>query len=328
MLVAGIGSLQIVLERGERADWFAATYIVALTIVSAGALLGFIFWELAHEHPIVDLRVLKRRSLALGTVFTFILGFGLYSSVFMFPVFAQNLLGFSAVQTGLLLMPGGLATALMMPIMGKLLQYRVPPQLLNAAGFFLFFIFTLQLSHSNLSSGESNFFWPLILRGIALSFLFVPLTTVALSQLKGKDIAQGTGLTNMMRQLGGSFGVALAATFVQHRSWQHRHALAAHVSLYDPSVRQTLDAIKQTLLNHGSAAYTAQQQAYGVLDNIILHQTTLLTYLNTFRLVGYFFLACIPLLLLFGKPPNSSPTRRSPSPLNGDRAGVRGENGD
>ena len=156
----------------------------------------------------------------MGTIFTFILGFGLYASVFIFPVFAQNLLGFTAMQTGLILLPGSLATAVMMPIVGKLLQNGVPPQLLNALG--------LRLASSSSPScsrtrpwppDRTDFFWPLILRGVGLGLLFVPLTTMALSGLRGKDIAQGAGLTNMMRQLGGSFGIALVATYVQHRSW-------------------------------------------------------------------------------------------------------------
>src|SRR5436309_2515282 len=168
--------------------------------------------ELTTEHPIVDLRVLKDRSLAVGTFFTFIMGFGLYASVFIFPVFAQNLLGFTAMQTGLILLPGSLATAVMMPVVGRLLQKGVPPQLMNALGFISFFFFTWMLSHSTLASDRQDFFWPLILRGVGLGFLFVPLTTMALSGLRGKDIPQGAGLTNMMRQLGGSFGVALVAT--------------------------------------------------------------------------------------------------------------------
>src|SRR5262249_14551917 len=185
-----------------------------LTVVAVTGIIGFIVRELTAEHPVVDLHVLKDRSLAVGTLFTFILGFGLYSSVFVFPVFAQNLLGFSAMQTGLILLPGSLATAVMMPTVGKLLQKGVRPQIMNAVGFLSFFFFTWMLSHSTLESGRSDFFWPLVLRGLGLGLLFVPLTTLALSGLRGPAIAQGSGLTNMMRQLGGSFGVALITTYI------------------------------------------------------------------------------------------------------------------
>ena len=298
-LVLGIGSLQIVLERGERDDWFSATYIVVLSFLAAAGIIAFIVRELTAEHPIVDLRVLKDRSLAVGTLFTFILGFGLYSSVFIFPVFAQNLLGFTAMQTGLILLPGSLATAVMMPTVGKLLQKKVPAQLMNALGFLSFFLFTTMLSRSTLDSGRSDFFWPLIFRGVGLGLLFVPLTTLALSGLRGPAIAQGSGLTNMARQLGGSFGVALITTFITKRSWIHRNHLLSYVSEYDPSLRERLAAITHGLMAKGSTLAQARQQAVGAIEGTVVRQTFLLTYMDAFRIVGIFFLACIPLLLLF-----------------------------
>jgi len=312
LLILGIGSLQIVLERGESEDWFSSRYIMILTGVAALALLSFIWRELTAAHPVVDLHVLRDRSLALGTVFTFILGFGLYASVFIFPVFAQNLLGFTAMQTGLILLPGSLATAVTMPLVGRLLQKGAPPQILNALGFLCFFGFTYVLSHSTLASSRQDFFWPLILRGVGLGLLFVPLTTVALSGLRGKDIAQGAGLTNMMRQLGGSFGVALVATYVQHRSWTHRVDLLSHVSIYDPAVRERLSAITGGLMSRGSDFYQAQQQAYGALEGLVVRQTFLLTYMDAFRVVGVFFLCCIPLLLLFKRRRGAGP---APAPM-------------
>jgi DHA2 family multidrug resistance protein len=299
LLILGIGSLQIVLERGESEDWFSARYIMILAFVAVLALAGFIWRELTAANPVVDLRVFRDRSLAVGTIFTFILGFGLYSSVFIFPVFAQTLLGFTAMQTGLILLPGSLATAVMMPVVGKLLQKGVRPQILNALGFICFFLFTFLLSHSTLASDRQDFFWPLILRGIGLALLFVPLTTVALSGLRGKDIAQGAGLTNMMRQLGGSFGVALVATYIQRRSWTHRVNLLSHVSVYDTAVRERLAAMTQGLVAKGSDLFGAQRQAYAALEGAVLKQTLLLSYMDAFRIVGIFFLCCIPLLLVF-----------------------------
>jgi len=299
LLVTGIGALQIVLERGEAEDWFAAQYIMVLSVVAVVALAAFIFWELRVEHPVVDLRVLKDRSLAVGTLFTFIMGFGLYASVFIFPVFAQNLLGFDAMQTGLILLPGSLATAVMMPIVGRLLQKGAPPQLLNALGFLSFFAFTWMLSHSTLDSSRHDFFWPLILRGVGLGLLFVPLTTMALSNLKGKDVASGAGLTNMMRQLGGSFGIALVTTYIQVRSWSHRSTLLSHVSIYDVPVRERIAAMTQGFVAKGASFFEAQRQAYAALEGGVVQQSMLLTYMDAFRMVGIFFLCCIPLLLLF-----------------------------
>jgi MFS transporter, DHA2 family, multidrug resistance protein len=309
LLALGIGSLQVVLERGEREDWFAATYITVLAIVAGICIVGFIWREMTARHPVVDLRVLRDRSLAVGTLFTFILGFGLYSSVFIFPVFVQNLLGFTAMQTGLILLPGALATAVMMPVVGKLLQKGFPAQLMNAMGFISFFLFTWMLSKSTLESGQADFFWPLVFRGVGLGLLFVPLTTIALSNLRGKDIPQGAGLTNMMRQLGGSFGVALIATYIEHRSWTHRANLLRYVTPYDFSLQQRLTAIIHGLMARGSTFFEAQRQAYAAIEGAVIKQTFLLTYMDAFRLVGVFFVFCIPLLLLFKK------GRRSAAPV-------------
>jgi DHA2 family multidrug resistance protein len=307
LLAAGISSLQVVLERGERLDWFSSRTIIVLSIVSMVSLVSFVFWELSRDHPVVDLRVFKHRSLAFGTVFTFILGFALYSSLFIFPVYAQELLGFSATQTGLLLMPGGLATAMMMPVIAKLLHIRTPPQLLNATGFFLFFVFSETLGRTSLATGQHQLFWPMILRGLALACLFVPLTTLALSDLQGAEMAQGTGLTNMMRQLGGSFGVALVATYIQQRSWTNRSVLVSHVSMYEPMVRERLNAISGALVQSGSSTVQAQDQALRALDGIVTQQTMLLTYLDAFRLVGWFSLLCIPLLVFLRRKSKGAP---------------------
>src|SRR5262249_30234186 len=159
---------------------------------------------------------------------------------------------------------------------------RVSPQLMNALGFISFFFFTHLLSLSTLASGRVNFFWPLIFRGVGLGLLFVPLTTMALSNLKGKDISQGTGLTNMMRQLGGSFGVALIATYIQKRSWVHRQTLLEHVSIYDPALRERWNAIVQGLMAKGSTLLEAQRQAAGAIEGMVTRQTFLLTYMDAF----------------------------------------------
>ncbi len=299
LLAVGVGSLQIVLERGDREDWFHTTYIVVLAAVAAVALPLFVWHELHAEHPVVDLRVLKDRSLALGTVFTFILGFGLYSSVFIFPVFAQNILGFTATQTGLILLPGGLATAFMMPVVGKLLQKGFPPQVLNAVGFVLFFWFCHLLSSSNLASGRGDFFWPLIFRGVGLACLFVPLTTLALSGLKGADIAQGTGLTNMMRQLGGSFGIAIVATYLDRHAWTNRTALLTTLTPYDTAARSWLAQVTGGFVSRGVPPAAAHEKALAALSGTLTRQTFLLTYMDAFRLVGLFFIVCIPLLVFF-----------------------------
>ncbi len=298
LLTLGIGSLQVVLERGESEDWFNTPYITVLTIMSVIALAIFVFQELRVAHPIVNLRVMKNRSLAIGMFTTFILGFGLFASIFIFPIFCQNILGFTAQQTGELLIPGGLTTIFCMPFVGRLLQKKFPPQVMATAGFILFFLFTWTLSKSNLLSGESNFYLPLILRGVGLSFLFVPLTALALGSLEPKDMPQGTGLNNMMRQLGGSFGVALMTTMVHLRVGYHRNMLVSNISQYDPDFQSRFNSIYNTFVAKGYAAADATAMTYKAIEGAVVKQTYLLSYMDGFYLTGLFFVICIPLLYL------------------------------
>ncbi|MFM2206511.1 MAG: hypothetical protein RL213_486 [Bacteroidota bacterium] len=297
-LTVGVGSLQFVLERGETEDWFETDYIIWLSVLAVLGMIAFVVRELLTDHPVVNLRILKSRSLAIGMVTTFILGFGLFGSVFIFPVFCQNLLGFSAQQTGMLLIPGGLCTIFMMPMIGKMLQKGVPPQILSTFGFFFFFLFTFLMSKSNLSSGESDFYLPLIFRGIGLSLLFVPLTTLALSGLEPKDIGQGTGLNNMMRQLGGSFGVAIITTVLHLRQGLHRTRLLENISIYDPETGRRISGVKEALLSKGMSAVDAQQAAVKAVEGAVMRQSFLLSYMDAFWVTGVFFLFCIPLLYL------------------------------
>jgi DHA2 family multidrug resistance protein len=298
LLTVGIGSLQVILERGESEDWFQTTYITWLTILSVLGILFFIWRELTTEHPVVDLRILKNRELSIGMFTTFILGFGLFASVFVFPIFCQNLLGFTAEQTGELMIPGGLSTILMMPFVGKLLQKKFPPQLMASLGFLLFFVFTWMLSKSNLQSGQSDFLIPLIFRGVGLALLFVPLTTLALGSLEPKDIPQGTGLNNMMRQLGGSFGIAIITTMIHLRQGGHRVHLLSHTNLYDPAFTERFQALQSGFVSRGFPAETAQAMAAKAIEGAVIKQTFLLTYMDAFWFVGIFFIFCIPLLYL------------------------------
>jgi DHA2 family multidrug resistance protein len=301
LLAVGIGSLQILLERGEAEDWFETPYVVALAAMAVLGIVAFVVRELTTEHPIVDLRVLRDRSLALGSLFSFVLGFGIYASVFLFPVFAQGLLGFSAMQTGLILLPGALATAFMMPIVGKLLQRGASARMFTALGFASLAVFTWLVSRSTLESGRPDFFWPLIFRGVGVGLVFVPLTTLALANLKGAQVAQGSGLTNMMRQLGGSFGVALISTYISRVQWEHRANLVSHVTRFDAAAVDRMRGWTAALVARGVSEIDAQRGAYGLMGRAILRQTYLLSYMDAFRIMAVFFLACIPLLILFKK---------------------------
>src|SRR5476651_2523527 len=241
LLAIAVGSLQTILEKGESEDWFSKTYILILTIAAVLGLFFFIWREMAFDHPIVNFSILRHRSFAVGMFTSFILGFGLYGSVFVFPVFCQNLLGFSAQQTGELLFPGGLCTIVMMPFIGKMLNKGIPAQFMATAGMFLFFVFTFMLSKSTLGTGEKDVLIPLLIRGVGMALLFVPLTTLAIADLKGAELGQGTGLNNMMRQLGGSFGIAVLTTLIHIRSATHRNNLLVNINPYNNAFVQRLN---------------------------------------------------------------------------------------
>lgn len=299
LLIVGIGTLQILLERGESDGWFESKFITTLAFASAISLSTFIWWEMKTDHPVVNLRVVTgSRQLAFGMVFTFILGFGLYASLFIFPIFVQGLLGWTAEQTGLLLMPSGLISLFVMPTVGALLKKGIPPQYLATIGFILFFTFTHILAGSNLNSGWSDFMWPQLLRGIGMGFMFVPITNFALGGLAPKDIHQGTGLNNMMRQLGGSFGIAAVATFIHSRTAFHRSVLLENVNIYDTETQSRLTAFTGAFVQKGYDLGTAQLMATKAMDGAVTRQSMLLSYMDNFWIVGAFFICCIPLLLM------------------------------
>jgi DHA2 family multidrug resistance protein len=289
-----------VLERGEAKDWFATPYITVLAIVAGASIIAFIWRQLTYAHPIVDLSVLTRSStLSIAGILTFVLGFGLFSSVFIVPVFAQRLLGYNAMQTGLLMLPGALTSAICLPLVGRLMQkVNMAPQPMVIFGFILTALYSFLLADSTLDTSSSDFLWPLILRGVGLAFISVPLTNLALYGLRGRDLAQAAALNNMMRQFGGSFGIAFVNTFLAHRLASNRAGLLTHVSIYDPATRERLSGTVAALVAKGAPAATAQQQALAMIDGTVTRQAMLLSYTDAFILVAIFFVACVPLIMI------------------------------
>ena len=300
LLILGVGSLQYVLEQGESKDWFEDNIIILFTVFSVTGIVGFIWRELTAEKPIVDLKVLgKSRNLAVGAFLSFVLGFGLFASVFVFPIFTQRILGFSAAQTGFLLLPGALASGFMMPVIGKALQAGVSQKYMIPVGFIIFFAFTFWMSGKiSPTAGESDFFWPLMVRGVGLGLIFLPITTMSLAGLQGKEAGQAAGITGMIRQLGGSFGVAIVGTYLERNLAYNRVALLPNISLYNPETTQRIQAFTQNFMAKGFPFEQAQRQAYAALEGILMKQTSLITYSQIFTALGVFFLACLPLILL------------------------------
>jgi len=298
LLALAVGSLQTVLEKGESEDWFATPYITVLSVVSVFGILLFIWRELATDHPIVNFKIMRHRSFSVGMFTSFVLGFGLYGSVFIFPIFCQNLLGFTPLQTGELLFPGGLCTIIMMPFIGIMLKKGVPAQFMATAGMLLFFVFCWMLSNSTLSSGTGDFFWPLVIRGFGMSLLFVPLTTLAIQDLKGPEIGQGSGLNNMMRQLGGSFGIAALTTLIHVRQGFHRNNLLSHINNYNTAFVERFNVLIKNFMGKGFSSLDAEHMAAKAIEGTVVKQTLLLTYDDAYWIAGLIMLFSIPLLYL------------------------------
>jgi len=307
MLAVGVGSLQTVLERGQTDDWFAAGYIVALTALAAFCLSGFVWWELKAGHPVVNLRVLRSRNLSVAALLTFISGIGLYSSVYLTPVFAQRLLNFTPTATGLLLLPGAILAIGGLIISARVLQRGVPPVVMISTGMCLFMVFAWQMSRLDLDATAANMYIPLIYRAIGLAIVTVPLSTLAVSSLEPKDIPQGTALNNMMRQLGGSFGVASVNTYLAHRNATHRTDLVSHLPAGDPQVAEQLARYAGYFMAKGSGWTDARQRALGLLEAGIVRQSNVLSFGDAYLLLGLVFLIGIPFLLLTSRRKGKKP---------------------
>jgi DHA2 family multidrug resistance protein len=298
LLILGIGALQILLERGESKDWFQSREILLETIAAATGLILFVWHELTTPHPVVDLRILKDRQLAAGVIFGMVLGFALYSSVFALPVFLQSLLGFGAWDTGKVILPGALASAVTMALAGKF-NTKIDARLSITTGILLFGVSMWQHYHFTMELGMGNLLLPMILRGVAMGLIFVPLVGATVADLPSKHMAQGTGLFNLSRQIGGSFGIAITATLLTHYTEHARDALRPHLGITDGLPRQWMAGMEQVFLRQGGTPAEAMLKAEAVLDLLVRQQASVIAFEKVFLTMGLTFLLALPLLLLF-----------------------------
>jgi MFS transporter, DHA2 family, multidrug resistance protein len=299
LLATFVGSLQYVLEKGQDDDWFSSKTILILAVVAFFGFFFFIWRELTFKNPIVELRVLKNTNLRVGTMLSFLMGFGLYGSTFIIPLYTQSTLGWTAEQAGMLMIPSAITTAFMMPIIGNILQKGAKQQYLVALGLLLFSVFTIWgycILTPDTPSGA--FFWMLIVRGMGMGMLFIPVTSLSLSTLKGKEIGQGAAFTGMMRQLGGSFGIALITTFMSSQNQVHYSDLDAHLDRNSPRVQQFVTNMQQSFISKGKAPNEALSSAYTSLSHMISKQASVLSYMDVFLYLGVLFLIFIPFVLI------------------------------
>lgn len=298
LLIAGVGGMQLFLEQGENEDWFDSKYILTVFILSVCSLIGLVYRELRVKNPIVDFRVLRKGNVSVGVTMSFILGFVLFGTVFIIPIYMQRFLGFTAQQTGGLFTPGALLTGLCMPIVGMSLQKGAPPKTLITAGFIITAIFVFWCSRIiTPATAAEAFFWPLILRGLGMGLLFVPLTNLLLGGLQGRDIASASGLSSMIRQIGGSISVALIGVVSDRLSAQHKADLLTQVSSYNPNATERINSLTGAFQRGSSDIATAGKQAYTVIDGMMFKQAYILTYINIFQYMALFVLCIVPLII-------------------------------
>ncbi len=301
MLALGIAALQIVLDKGQEEDWFASHWIATLAVISATALSIFILYEMRTPHPVVHLSVLRIRTFGAGVFLMTVVGFVLYGSMVLLPIFLQTLLGYPAIDAGIAMAPRGVGSFIAMPIVGAIIG-RFDPRKLLTVGLIGAALTLFQLSWLNLDAGYWDIFWPQLFQGMALALLFVPLTTATMDPIPKEEMGNATSIFNLMRNIGGSMGIAASTTYLERRSQLHINQLGEHVNMYSPQARQMFESTRNALMAHGSDAATATKQAYGALFGMVQQHAAMLSFIDTFRVLGFIFLAVIPLLLLMKRP--------------------------
>jgi MFS transporter, DHA2 family, multidrug resistance protein len=301
LLAVGMGALQIFLDKGQEEDWFSSPFIQVLAVTAALGLVLFIVNELRSPHPVVNLRVLRIRTYSTGVFLMTVLGFVLYGSTVLIPIWLQNLMGYSALQAGLAMLPRGLGSFLFMPIVG-ILTTKIEPRKLLSVGLLASATSLFLLGALNLNAGYWDIFWPLILQGTSLGLLFVPLTTVTHDPIPQEQMGNATSIFNLMRNIGGSIGIASMTTLVARNTQRHINILGAHVTPYDTSSRLMFEAMRRYFLAQGADLSTATNRAYAALFGMVQQQAAMLSFMDAFRLLGLFFLLALPLILLMRRP--------------------------
>jgi DHA2 family multidrug resistance protein len=298
LLTTAVGSLQWMLERGERYDWFESRFVTTLGITAVVSTILLIWRELSVEEPVINFRVLKSRQLATGVAFAAALGLSLFGGVFVLPIFLQQLHGLTAQQTGMALLPGAMASAFVMGLIGRFRgKFDARPSIVIGASLFL--VSQILLSRMTLASGVEETFWPLILRGFGLGLIFVPLTAAAMAETSPRNLAQATGLFNLMRQLGGSLGIAIMATLLGRFTQVNKATLTEHVGAFDALTRQRIDMLVAGLTSKGMNAIAAKQQALMILDRQISAQASVIAFSKIYLLNGILLMCALPLLLFW-----------------------------
>jgi DHA2 family multidrug resistance protein len=298
LLAVGMGALQIMLDKGQEEDWFSSRFIITLAVMAVVGLGVFLINEMWQEHPIVNLRVFRVRTYSTGVFIMTSLGFVLYGSLVLLPIFLQTLLGYSSLNAGVAMLPRGLGSFIAMPLVG-LLMAKIEPRKLLVAGLSVAALSLWMLGAINLNAGYWDIFWPQFIQGLSMGFIFVPLTTATHDPIAKEQMGNATSIFNVMRNIGGSIGIACVTTIVARRSQTNFNVLAARITPYDPAVRNMMKGTAGLFASRGGSSLpVANRQAAGALFGMVQQQAAMLANIHAFRLLGLVFLAVMPLIML------------------------------
>ena len=299
----GLGALQIVLDKGQRDDWLESHFIVTLSLIAAASLIFVVFWEWTRKDPIIDLHLFRDRTFAVSNLLMFMLGFALLGSTLLLPLFMQTLLGYSAEQAGLALMPGGFTIMLLLPLVGFLLS-RYSPRWLLIFGLVVLSGALFHMARFDLEIDFRTAAMARVFQAAGMAFLFVPINTAAYAFLPREKNNAASGLMNLARNIGGSVGISLVTTMLDRRTQVHSSDLSRNLSAANPAFRAMLQGATRAMQAHGASAAYATRQAYALIEGTIQRQATMLAYIDDFRLLGISILAMVPLVFLMkkGKP--------------------------
>lgn len=295
LMALALGAMQLVLDKGQEDEWFASSLITWVTIISVAAAITFVIWELRSREPIVDLRVLANRNFAVGTSLMIVMGIVLYGTIALLPLFLQTLMGYPAVTSGMAVSPRGFGAITSMLIVGRLIN-RVRGRYLVMFGFAVLSYSIYLFSKINLEISISSIIWPNIISGFAMGFIFVPLTTMALGTLSNEQMGNASGVFNLMRNTGGSVGIATVTTMLARGAQAHQAAMVTHLTPYDPAFQERMRQLGG-IARGGSTLGT--QQAFAGIYGTLVRQATVLSYIDIFRVLAFLCLLCIPATLLF-----------------------------
>jgi DHA2 family multidrug resistance protein len=297
LMTIGLGALQLMLEKGQTKDWFQSSFIIYLAVIAAAGLVLFLWRELTTDRPAVNLRILKNVSFSSATALGGVLGAGLYGSLFLLPLFLQNLLGYTAMLSGLALMPRSLAMAVIMPIGGRFYN-RLGPRVLVGSGLVVSAFSFWELAHLSSNVGFWDIFWPQVWQGVGFSLIFVALSTAALATIEKPKMTAATGLYNVVRQVFGSVGIAVAATELTSSTSRYHDILSQNITMFEASTRAFLQQATAAMMHAGADSYTAAQRALALLDGKVQLQAAVLSYNHVFLLITVLFIVVMPLVLL------------------------------